>query len=61
MAEYGQQTEKIVPSCCTVKKKSKKRMKIQKAKIRKCGGVWHQNMTIILVIGFGPLGHMRVG
>jgi len=50
MAEYGQQAEKIVlvPSCCTVQKKS---MKIQKAKIRKCGGslaseYGYQNMAI---------------
>lgn len=61
MAEYGQQAEKMVPSCRTVKR-VQKNMKIQKKlKIRKCGGVWHQNMAIILVIGFDPLCHMRVG
>jgi len=38
MAENGQQAEKIVPSCCTVKKKSKKSMKIQKAKNKKMWG-----------------------
>lgn len=61
MAEYGQQAEKIVPCCCTVKSPPKKAWKYRKQKIRKCGRVWHQNMAIILVIGFGPLRHMLVG
>jgi hypothetical protein len=32
MAEYGQQAEKIVPSCCTVKEKYKKNEKYKNLK-----------------------------
>jgi len=37
MVKFGQQAEKIVPSCCTVKKSPKKACKIEKVKNKKAG------------------------
>jgi hypothetical protein len=40
MAEYGKQTEKIVPSCCTIKK-SKEHENTKKLKLEMRGRSWH--------------------
>jgi hypothetical protein len=59
MVEYGKQAEKIVPSCCIVKKPKEHENK-KELKLEMRGGVGIRIWLIILVTGLGRLRCMRV-
>jgi hypothetical protein len=60
MAEYGKQAEKIVPSCCTVKKSKEHENTKKELTLEMRGGVGIRIWLIILVTGLGRLRYIRV-